>query len=460
MLGQTAPRTGNNAAFSVGSIVSRNYDEEAISYAVRDPFRASKLARIGQSPEVSTAIDIIVNDVLSSEAGDSDAFRIGAYRFDGVTLVDPEIQRIGNACINRVFRGSTLETIAEDFLRTGDAFRSIQINELFTMVVGLKTLPTWEMFRIEDLDGQVIRFEQRRLRSLEAEPEFVISPIVCVHWRYRPSRKYGRALFEESEEDVLSLSQGYKSLDRAALAVGINPNIHTMPTGSTDKTAEAYKSKHENERQRQQGLITDYYLLFGGDVKKMDGSSDINALVSNASERRQRLNMRSRVPPWMMGIPSAGAKDISGQPALAYSRFIGGVRAKCSEGVRQVLNLEFALNGYKADELDYNIVFPKFYTEIQQQSLGSSSNSYNEPPKNLVEPVVAPTVASFTSTMYRPLNVNAQQQTTKDAAATVNWEASAEVTESDLKQAREAWESNPPDRYFDGLISASEQSNE
>lgn len=395
-LGQTAPRTGNNAAFSVGSLSSRNFDEEAMGFAIRDPFRAAKLNQIGQSPEVSTAIDIIVNDVLSSESGDSDSFRIGAYCFDGVTPVNPEFQRIGNACINRVFRGSTLETIAESFLRTGDSFRAIQIDEAVTKVLGLQALPTWEMFRVENGYGQVLRFEQRRLRSLESEPEFVIHPIVCVHWRYRPSGKYGRALFEESEADVSSLEQGYKSLERAALAVGINPNIHTMPTGSTDKTAEAYKSKHENERQRQQGLITDYYLLFGGNVKKMEGSSDINALVSNANERRQRLNMRSRVPPWMMGIPSAGAKDISGQPALAYSRFIGGVRAKCSEGVRQVLDLEFALNGYKSDELDYNIVFPKFYTEIQQQSLGASSNSYNEPPKNLVEPVVvAPAVASF-----------------------------------------------------------------
>ena len=393
--GQTAPRTGNNAAFSAGSVSSRNYDEEAISFAVRDPFRASKLARIGQSPEVSTAIDIIVNDVLSSESGDSDAFRIGKYCFDGVTPVNPEFQRIGNACISRVFRGSTLETIAENFLRSGDSFRGIQIDEALTKVVGLKALPTWEMFRVEDLDGQVVRFEQRRLRSIESEPEFVIHPIVCVHWRYRPLGKYGRALFEESEADVISLDQGYKSLERAALAVGINPNVHTMPTGSTDKTAEAYKAKHEDERRRQQGLITDYYLLFGGNVKKMDGSSDINALVSNANERRQRLNMRSRVPPWMMGIPSAGAKDISGQPALAYSRFIGGVRAKCSEGVRQVLNLEFALNGYKFDELDYNIVFPKFYTEIQQQSLGASANSYNEAPIDPIEPVAAPAVASF-----------------------------------------------------------------
>ena len=125
-------------------------------------------------------------------------------------------------------------------------------------------------------------------------------------------------------------------------------------------------------------MITDYYVLYGGDVKKVGTGSDVTSLVENVGERRQRLNMQSRVPPWMMGIPSAGAKDISGQPALSYARYIGAVRAVFAEGVRQVINLELALNDYSAEDFDYEIVFPKFYTEIQQQSLGSSSNNYNK----------------------------------------------------------------------------------
>ena len=390
LVGQTAPRTGNCAAFSSGSLQSRNYDEEAIGYPVRDPFRAAKIARIKKSPEVSTAIDIIKDDIFSSESGDTAGFKIGDYCLDGRTLVNPEIQRIGNACIGRVFRGTSLETIVDGFLSDGDAFRSILIDESMTKVIGLQTLPTWEMFRIEDFRGDVLRFEQRRSRSLESEPEFIINPLICVHWRYRRLQKYGRALFEESEEDVISLEQGYKSLDRASLSVGINPNIHIMPSGSTDKIAESYKTKHENERIRQSGMITDYYLLYGGDVRKVGSGSDITALVSNVAERRQRLNMRSRVPPWMMGIPSAGAKDISGQPALAYSRFIGAVRATFSEGVRQVINLELALKGYHFEDLNYEIVFPKFYTEIQQQSLGASSNNYNQAPDPLEAPDPTP----------------------------------------------------------------------
>ena len=464
-LGQTAPITGNNVAFSAESLAARTYDEEAIGFPVRDPFRAAKLHRISQSPEVSTAIDIIKDDALSSEAGDSSAFRIGPYRFDGVTPVDPELQRIGNSCISRIFRGGNLDTIIEDFLRTGDSFRSIQLDEALTRVVGLQALPTWEMFRVEDNNGQVLRFEQRRTRSLEVEPAFTISPIICVHWRYRRLRKYGRALFEESEDDVLSLAQGYRSLERAASAVGINPNIHVMPTGSTDKTAEAYKAKHDNERARQQGMITDYYLLFGGDVRKMGGSSDVNALISNVAERRQRLNMRSRVPPWLMGIPSAGAKDISGQPAISHSRFIGAVRATFAEGVRQVIDLELALNGFKFDELDYEIVFPKIYTEIQQQSLGSSGNSYNnEASETPIEPVAAPATAGFTSTMVRLRKPIAQQQTPKNSpikdkadSKKVDWNAFAKVSESDLERARKEWEANPPDRTFDGLIAAGEK---
>ena len=133
--GQTAPRTANYASFSSGSLASRNYDEEAIGYPVRDPFRALKLARIDQCSEVGTAIDIIKDDTFSSESGDSSGFKIGDYRFDGRTLVDPEIQRIGNACISRVFRGTDLDTIVEDYLRKGDAFRSIVLDEKMKQVV-------------------------------------------------------------------------------------------------------------------------------------------------------------------------------------------------------------------------------------------------------------------------------------------------------------------------------------
>lgn len=376
--GQTAPRAGNYATFSSESLLSRNYDEEAISYAVRDPFRASKLNVINKAPEVKTAIRIIRDDVFSSESGDSDGFMIGAFRFDGETPVDPNILRIANACINRVFRGETMGTVVKEFLSTGDSFRSIILDDNFKKVVRLKALPTWEMFRVEDGDENILRFEQRKTRSIQAEPEFVINPVVCVHWRYDREQKYGQALFEESKEDVDSLALGYRSLDRASTAVGINPNIHIMPTGSSDKIAESYKQKHEDERRRQGGMITDYYVLFGGDVKKVGQGSDVTALVENVGERRQRLNMQSRVPPWMMGIPSAGAKDISGQPALSYARYIGAVRAVFAEGVRQVINLELALNDYSAEDFDYEIVFPKFYTEIQQQSLGSSSNNYNK----------------------------------------------------------------------------------
>jgi hypothetical protein len=77
----------------------------------------------------------------------------------------------------------------------------------------------------------------------------------------------------------------------------------------------------------------------------------------------------------MIGLPSQGARDIAGQPALAYARFIGSIRAVLAEGVRQIIDLELAMNGFAKDEMQYRLIFPKIYTNTQMQSLADSTES-------------------------------------------------------------------------------------
>jgi hypothetical protein len=111
-------------------------------------------------------------------------------------------------------------------------------------------------------------------------------------------------------------------------------------------------------------------MTFGGEIKKLGGTwnPDLSALLDNVLQRRARIAMRSRLPSWLLGLPTQGQRDIAGQPALAYARFIGSIRVVLAEGLRQVIDLELALNGFTSDQMKYNLVFPKIYTNTQTQS--------------------------------------------------------------------------------------------
>jgi hypothetical protein len=366
--GQTAPTTNPMGRFSSESLHSRRYDEEYIEIPVRDTTRARQLIALRSQPEVATAIDILVGDIFSSEDGDDLGFSIAETLNDNVTRTDPKLREIALACIDRTMRGTTLSTVVEEFLIYGDSFRSLIVAPDYSQILRIKQLPTWEMFRVENENGDVLRFEQRR--TLQMEPEYEIHPVICVHWRYRRRYKYGRSLFDEAVDDNAALGQAYYALDKAAMAVGLNPNVHTMPAGWTDKQCDAYKRAYENERDRAGRIMTDFFVLPGGDVKKLatTWNPDLSALINNVLQRRMRVAMRSRIPPWMIGIPSAGAKDIAGQPALAYARFIGSLRMTLTEGLRQIIDFELALHGYSKDDMQYRLIYPKIYTSTVAQS--------------------------------------------------------------------------------------------
>jgi hypothetical protein len=363
--GQTSPTIGQTVA-TYESPFNRRWDQEYVEIPIRDVHRARNLIGLRQLPEVSAALDTLIGDVFSSEDGDDMGVTIAPTLADG-TPIDPKIYELGLACIDRLIRGTDLWSVVEEFLIYGDSFRSILIDSKLTRIERLKQLPTWEIFRVEDLNGELLRFEQRNMIS--GPPQFEIHPMVCVHWRYRRYYKYGRSIFEEILPDAEALETGYYALDKAALAIGVNPNVHIMPSGWNDKQRDAYRMAYEREKQ-QGTIVTDFYTAFGGDIKKLGGTwnPDLNALLDNVLQRRARIAMRSRIPPWMIGLPTQGPREIAGQPALAYARFIGTIRIVLAEGIRQIIDLELALNGFTAEQMQYKIVFPKIYTNVQAQS--------------------------------------------------------------------------------------------
>jgi len=297
----------------------RNYDLEIREVPIRDAQMARELIELVQwCPEAATAIDILVGDVFSSEDGDDQGFTIAATLNDNVTPVDPQVRDVAIGIIDRLIGGNTLKVAVERFLSYGDSFCNVYVNTRTMRIDDLIFLPTWEIFKIQDEYGRLSHFEQRA-RLLDSEPR-EMHPITVVHWSYRPHYLYGRGLFLESTPDWAKLKEATEALAIAALTIGYNPNVHIMPDGASPEYQQAYRDDYE--MRLADGIVTDFYMLNGGEVKKLGTNPDLKALAENVLQWRSRIVMRSRVPPWLLNMPTQGARDIAGQPALAYARFV------------------------------------------------------------------------------------------------------------------------------------------
>lgn len=340
--------------------LARQYDLEITEFPIRDANIARKLIEmIEYCPEVATCTDIIVSDVFSSEDGDDQGFAISQTLNDDVTPIDPAIYKILCDFIQRVVPGLALDPYCRRIIDYGDAFSAIGVNLEQMQIDRLLLLPTWEMFRVESNQGILSHFEQRRYLSDGNAIPF--HPLQICHWRNRRKLLYGRSIWRESLQDWENLKAATQDLARLSRQIGVNPNIHVMPSNCDDDYRLRYKTAYEAKLAS--GMVTDFYLMCGADVKKVANfNPDLKASSDNVLAWRSRIVMRSRVPPYLIGLPSIGAREIAMQPSLAYARYINSIRMVLTEGISQMCNLELALKGIPKDRWKYRIVWPRIIT--------------------------------------------------------------------------------------------------
>jgi hypothetical protein len=341
----------------------RNFDLEISEYPIRDPEKARELIEICEwCPEASKSIQILISSAFSSADGDDQGFTLSDTCNDETPL-DAMVYEIGMGAIGRVLTTSNLAMACERILSHGDCFAELSIDERASQVNGLMFLPTWEMFRVE-VQGDLQRFDQRR-RLWEENAEVSFPPAKIVHWRYRRKNIYGRSLFNESLEDWGRLKRSTEALLFASES-SIAADLHVMPEGADEAYLEAYRDTQQ--RERTDGIVTDYYTMSSGDVRRLSSNPDLKALADSVLLWRSRIIMASGVPPYLLGLPALGAKEISGQPALEYARHVNWLRACLTEGIVQVLYTEFALKGIPEERWRgrIRIVYPLIAVNVFQ----------------------------------------------------------------------------------------------
>ncbi|MBD2465719.1 hypothetical protein H6G89_32545 [Oscillatoria sp. FACHB-1407] len=337
------------------------------------PTRSPDLAKqiidlVNHCPEAGVALEVLCAYALSSGTGDELGFAVLPDENDP----RPNTVKIARAVIDRVGDIWLWWQVIWRFLAWGDAFGLMEIDTKAMQVEALRLLPTWQIHAIPDeTTGQIIHYEQRFGGRRE---HAVIQPLSMVQWSYNRRYLYGRSLYREALPDWAKLKDVDQDLSDASREAALQPNVHIMPPGADENYKQAYKSDHEARKKK--GIVPDIYLLQGAEVKKPMGlpsSFPLTGFLDHHLMRRARIAMRSRVPPYLLGIDSKFAKEISMQPAIAFVVQVGLVRQLFSAGLRQLINTELALKNVSPNNWVYRIVFPKInvnpYAELIEEDV-------------------------------------------------------------------------------------------
>ena len=344
------------------SPAERNWDFEPPKRYPREPVNGPIIDEIyAYSIEVATAMGILSTDWNSSADGDDQGWVVESD--------DKEVSKVLERLTKDVIGGNTLTPIVRDMLLYGDAFAGIAIDEKQNRIKSILQLPSFEIFRVESSKGQLLRFEQR-LYSIE--DWLRMHPLLVAHWRFNKQLLYGRSLIWNAIPHWAAYQDALTDLKQVSRAIGINPTLHILPEEYGITYLEEYRKRHEQETRVR--AITDYYMTCGGDIRKLANfNPSLEASIQNVQAWRNLIGTLTRVPPWQLGLPTTGAREIAGAPNLFYERWINDIRGHVVDGgktlplgggLRHICNLELALNDIPPERWVYQIKFPQISVSI------------------------------------------------------------------------------------------------
>jgi hypothetical protein len=360
--------------FNIGNddtLQGRYFDQEIpFVGAVRDSTRALELHEMRElSSEVGTAISTLCDDALSHYTGDSGLAINEFVDTDNNAPIDPITKDIVNRFIYQKATTNEIRCWMDEYLSTGDCFIEIIFDKTMTKIENFLVLPTWEMFRIEDNSGRLLGYQQRRHLS-DTSREF--HPLQIIHCRYQRKKLYGRALFEELRPDWQGLKSAEDDWARACREVGLNPLVHYMPPCADDDYRKKYIAIHKARMKL--GSVNHYYL--DNEAKIANASTlppSLMELSDRVEKKRRKFFQRARIPPWLAGFESSGAKEIAGLPGESFARHINAIRQVLSDGLGYAIDLELALNGITGDKARFRLKYPEIIVNPYAQPVGKST---------------------------------------------------------------------------------------
>ena len=348
---QASKNLTGSRSVAYGAHLLRESGLEISEYPIRDAVKARELIEMREyCYEVRHCLSMAKQDAFSSTDGDDVGYAIADTLEDG-SRINADTKAIALDVITRkeshesyLCGGLKLQKALELVLAYGDCFGSLAIEKEGIGrddygISRMMYLPTWKIFRIEDNQGNLQRFEQRR-RLNQDPPEYVFLPPQIVHWRHEPQGLYGRSLFDASIYAWQNLQAATRNLAIAAENLSMNPNLHILPLETTPEQRQIYQSQYEAAQRS--GTITDVYLYASMDIKKISNVNPSLEPLIKAMQQWQYRMIPAGFPTYL--FPNLmQSQEISLEPSRKYCRLRNSWCALLSEGLRQIIDTEIIL---------------------------------------------------------------------------------------------------------------------
>lgn len=380
---------GTQRPRAVVSLGVRNLNLEIPEWPIRDRHVALELIEmVHNQPEVKQALSVSTREIFSSEDGDDQAgVQVSEFLDIAKTeRLNPELHKAASECLARVFPLETLHHIARPLLGYGDRFASLVIEGGRSPGVNrLLLLPTWEMFRVETDSGELLGFEQRR--DLDDRAPIRFHPGMIVHWRYDRRGLYGQSQFSASLPDWREYKRALIDKAMARREIGVNPTLYEFDDTYGQQSIDAWQQANEAGYRHSDAPITRLYLPAGIKASKLNNSDpDLGAITADLESERMAFIRASEQPIWYFaGADSTGARDISGQPALAHSRLVNHRRQSIGVGIKQVLITDLVLKfgvGVLAEVSRLRLDWPQFHVRPQDTADAQTQEPPADPTKS------------------------------------------------------------------------------
>jgi len=308
------------------------------------------------SYEIRHSISNISRDCFQSIDGRISSWRI-SEDFQG-SKVHKDVKAIAQDLANRqagkeyILGGNRLKKACMDMLFYGDAFMEMSIErEGINKEYGIANtiyLPSLSTFVEIDEHENIANYIQRQSLYKKQEDK-LINPLKILQFSYEKNQAYGMPISLQSLEPWRRLKEASLDLARANRESGNSILKHILPPESDEADREVYQQWHQS--QLDDGILTNLYLLPGTEVERIaNNSGGIEHMLKHWLQRRYQC-IPPGIPLWFfpgLGLESSAGKEISGQPAMNYSRMIAYIRSVLGEQIKYAVSLEIVLKkGYE-----------------------------------------------------------------------------------------------------------------
>ncbi|NJR69324.1 MAG: hypothetical protein HC771_12180 [Synechococcales cyanobacterium CRU_2_2] len=361
-----ANASGDGALHRIGGqsrrIVRRNqpHDEPIVRLILGDRELTEELCKMAAwSREAIGVVEFLSSDPFQQLGGETSSWHLSPTKDgtdDGVKT-HPDTLAIGRDLAARlngkdyILGGDRMRSLLRSALFFGDGFAELEISKDGNTygITGLVDIPSLQVFPVTDALGKLDNYVIRTGRYSEAsEPKIEIPWWKVLQVSHQQRGILGTPLLQPQVDQAWRPLQSVaEDLLDVLRANGTAPWVHTFGVNTTEEDAEAYRLRIEEERGSR--ILTDLYMANGGKVERAPGGDRSIAAILEAFRGYQSLMIPPGVPSYLFaGLQSQdSAKEIAGQPALAYARKIAALRSLVGAQIRWAVSLEIVLRrGY------------------------------------------------------------------------------------------------------------------